>query len=416
MIRDNEIINWFKKLQEAQIARDEYSYSSLVDIQKWSELPAATGLFENILVFENYPVDKTSLSGNSGIEILDIKAKENTSFPLTILISPGRSLGITILFETAKFEKETIDKILCNFKTLLESVASDTYRKISDLSLLTKEEENMILKEWNNTGHDFPIDKSVPELFVEAVEKYGDKIAAEFEGNSLTYNELNERSNRLAHYLKKHGIGPDVKTGICIERSPEMVIGLLAILKAGGAYVPLDPSYPAERLKFMIEDTEIPLILTQKSTAEKFPETNAKLISLDSENEKIKTESNSNPELTDHSNNLAYVLYTSGSTGKPKAVLMKQRSLVNLLHWQLHGHKFEHGYRVLQFTTLSFDVSFQEIFSTWLSGGTLVLLTESDRKDLYKVLQNIRDKKIQRIFLPFIALQEIAELYSGYKI
>ncbi|MBK8552596.1 MAG: amino acid adenylation domain-containing protein [Ignavibacteria bacterium] len=411
--KENEIIPWLKELQDAHILRDEYFYTSLVDIQEWSGLPKTTQLFDNLLVFENYPVDRASLTGSSGIKVLNVKAIEKTSFPLTILVAPGEELSITFLYETAKIEKETVAQILSSFKSLLESISKNTFSKISEFSLLSNDEENKIIYEWNNTKHVFPGDKSVSELFEEAAKKYADKTAVEFKNESLTYTQLNERANRLAHYLRKLGVGPDVKVGISIERSAEMAIGILAILKAGGAYVPLDPSNPAGRLSYMIEDSGIPVLLTQSKLREKFQNEKIKTVLIDSEESEINKESNSNPALKDHSSNLAYVIYTSGSTGKPKGVLMKQEALTNLLFWQLNGQKFEHGYRVLQFTTLSFDVSFQEIFSTWLSGGTLVMMTELDRQDLAVILNTIIDKKIQRLFLPFIALQELAELFPA---
>ncbi len=409
---DKEIIPWLKTLQSNHIERDQFSYSSLVDIQEWSGMPRGSQLFENILVFENYPLDKSLEEGISGIKIKNLRAFERTNFPVTVLITPGESLGIRILYETSKYKAATISQILSGFNTVLSGIAKNPDRKISELSLLNSEDEQKILFEWNNTGHEFPEDKCVHELFEEQALKNPDGIALELDDRKMTYKELNEKSNRVGNYLQKLGVGPDVMVGICIGRSFEMVIGLLGILKAGGAYVPLDSSYPKERLAFMAEDTNAPVILTTQSILQKLPETNAKIVLMDKDAEEISKESINDPESNVKPSNLAYVIYTSGSTGKPKGVLMKHEALVNLLNWQLEGQKFERGLRVLQFTTLSFDVSFQEIFSTWYSGGTLVMLTEEERQDLSKVLGKIRSKKIERLFLPFIALQEIAELFS----
>jgi len=410
---DKKIIDWLKELQANHIERDEYSYSSLVDIQEWSEVPKGTKLFENILVFENYPLDKSFENGVAGIKITDAYANERTNFPLTILIAPRETLGINILYETAKFNDTTIKQILTDFKTVLECISKFSAGKVSDISVLTEESRNKILFDWNDTKHEFPYEKCAHHLFEEQAAMNPDGIAAELEDEKLTYRELNERANQVANYLIKLGAGPDVMAGICIERSFEMIIGLIGILKSGCAYVPLDSSYPAERLAFMIEDTNIPFLLTKKHLLDRLPESKTKIVLMDEDAEEISKESKVNPGINVSPSNLAYIIYTSGSTGKPKGVLMKHEALVNLLYWQLEGQKFEKGFRVLQFTTLSFDVSFQEIFSTWYSGGTLVLIKEEVRKDLSKVLKALADKKIQRLYLPFIALQELAELYSA---
>ncbi|MEO8210865.1 MAG: amino acid adenylation domain-containing protein, partial [bacterium] len=409
---EKEIIQWLKILQQNHIERNEFAYSSLVDIQEWSKIPRGTQLFENILVFENYPLDKSLENGVAGIKINNLRAFERTNFPLTILIAPGESITIHIAYETSKFEASTIKQILGNFNTLLESITKNPAGKISELSLLTEEEKNKILIDWNNTKHDFPKDKTVSKLFEEQVEKTPDSIAVELDNKTLTYKELNERSNQVANYIQKLGVGRNVMVGICIERSFEVLTGLLGILKAGGAYVPLDSSYPLERLEFMIEDTNAPVLLTKEHLIDRLPKTKAKIVLMDKDSDEISKENKNNIEQKNGPSDLAYIIYTSGSTGKPKGVLMKHESLINLLFWQIEGQKFEKKSRVLQFTTLSFDVSFQEIFSTWYSGGTLVMMKEEDRQDLSKVLKIINDKKIRRIFLPFIALQQISEVYS----
>jgi amino acid adenylation domain-containing protein len=413
--KDKDIISWLKDLQKNNIERNEFAHSSLVDIQEWSNIPRGMQLFENILVFENYPPDKTLEKGVAGIRVSNLRAFERTNFPLTILIAPGESLTIHAAYEISKFESSTIKQILSNFNILLEGIVKNPSGKISEFSLLTEEEENRILFEWNKTKHQYPAEKSIHQLFEEQAEKTPDEIAAELDGRKLTYRELNEKSNRLANYLINLGAGPEVKIGICIERSFEMLAGLLGILKTGAAYVPLDFSYPKERLSFMIEDADAPVLLTTQNLIDKLPETKATVVLADRDADKISKENKNNPGVKFSPSDLAYIIYTSGSTGKPKGVLMKHESLINLLYWQVEGQEFKKGYRVLQFTTLSFDVSFQEIFSTWYSGGTLVMLKEEDRQDLSKVLKIISDKKIQRIFLPFIALHQIAEVNAASK-
>ncbi|MDQ3194315.1 MAG: condensation domain-containing protein, partial [Bacteroidota bacterium] len=259
---DQEVRLWLQKLQADHVERNEYSYSSLVDIQQSSEIPRGSQLFDNILVFENYPLDKSLENGVAGIKLDNIRAFERTSFPLTVLIAPGERLTITIAFENSKFQRAIINQILSDFSNLLESILENQSGKLSDLSQLSEQEKNKILFEWNDTTHNFPDDKCVHDLFESQTEKTPDAIAVESGNKKFTYRELSERSSQVANYLKKSDVQPGDMVGICIERSMEMVTGLLGILKAGCAYVPLDSTYPAERLAFMIDDTNISVLLT----------------------------------------------------------------------------------------------------------------------------------------------------------
>lgn len=412
---DQSVKVWLKEIQDRHIERDQYSFSSLVDIQKSSDMPSVQKLFDNILVFENYPLDKSFENGIAGIKITDSYANERTNFPLTILTAPGESLGINILYHKSKFSEKTIQNILSNFNEVFKSILKNPEGRVSDLTVMSEEETNRILYEWNDTFREFPDEKFVHKSFELQAGKNPDKIAVEFGEKTYTYRELNERANQVSNHLIKQGAGNGILAGICIERSFEMLTALLGILKSGSAYVPMDPTYPKERLVFMAEDCELPFILTSSKIADKLPETKAVYIKLDEENDIISGESKENPDVKLTTEDLAYVIYTSGSTGKPKGVLMKHEALANLLSWQLSSHKFENDLRVLQFTSLSFDVSFQEIFSTWLSGGTIILMSDTERRDLSEVLRIISEKKVQRMFLPFIALHEIAELYNLLK-
>jgi amino acid adenylation domain-containing protein len=231
----------------------------------------------------------------------------------------------------------------------------------------------------------------------------------------LTYKELNSRANQLAHYLKKLGIGPEVLVGICLERSLEMVVGILGILKACGVYLPLDPAYPLERLAFMLEDAQVPVLLTQETLLEKLPTSKVTVLCLERDWEIIDEESEENLNSGARVDNLAYVIYTSGSTGRPKGVSLTHRTLSNLISWQIAGSSLSsetRTLRTLQLTPLIFDVALQEIFATWCSGGTLVALSEECRRDVRKLLRCITDKKIERLFLPYVSLQQLAEILT----
>jgi amino acid adenylation domain-containing protein/thioester reductase-like protein len=248
----------------------------------------------------------------------------------------------------------------------------------------------------------------IHQLFELQVAKAPDAIAVIFEERQLTYRELNEKANQLAHYLKSLGVKPETLVGICIERSLEMMIAILGILKAGGAYVPLDSAYPQERLQFMLQNTQVPALLTSNNLVAGLPKHDAKVFCLDRDWSAIAQESQENLVTEVKLENLGYVIYTSGSTGTPKGVAMTQLALCNLILWQIQNTTLSVRARTLQFSPIGFDVSFQEIFSTLCAGGTLVLIAEEIRQDSRALLSLLQEQNIERLFLPFVALQQLA--------
>ncbi|MEO5570319.1 MAG: amino acid adenylation domain-containing protein, partial [Bacteroidia bacterium] len=273
-----------------------------------------------------------------------------------------------------------------------------------------------LLKKFNNTSAAFPSEKCLPQLFEEQCNLTPNSIAVRFYDKTLTYSELNKKANQLGHYLRKNGIGSDSMVGLCAERSFELVIGVLGILKAGAAYVPFDASYPSERIEYMLKDSKIKIVLVQDALATIFQNKELQILSLDKEWEKISKENLENPSHVNKPLNLAYVLFTSGSTGKPKGVGMIHRALMNLIHWQKTKTNLGVVAKTLQFAPISFDVSFQELFTTWTTGGTLVLIEDDFRLNAIKLLEFINTEKIERLFLPFIALQHLAEVADENKI
>ena len=314
------------------------------------------------------------------------------------------------------FDTTTITRIAQHFQTLLQAIVANPKAPIAELPLLTIAERHQLLVEWNNTQVDYLSDKCIHQLFEEQVQRSPNAVAVVFEDQQLTYQQLNTRANHLAHYLRSLGVKADVLVGLCVERSLEMVVGLLGILKAGGAYVPLDPNYPQERLAFMLEDAQISVLLTQQSLVDRLPEHQAKLVCLDTDAGLFSQSSQENLISGVQVNNLAYVIYTSGSTGQPKGVALNQLGLGNLILWQLENTTISTGAKTLQFAPISFDVSFQEIFTTWFSGGTLFLITEELRREPVALLAFLEEKAIERLFVPFVALQQLAEVAVDSKL
>ena len=289
-----------------------------------------------------------------------------------------RPEGLSCRFEyrTDLFGAETIARMTGHWQTLLEGIVADPSRPIAEVLLLTEVERQQLLVEWNETSSEYPKGQCIHHLFEAQVERTPDAVAVVFEGEQVTYREVNRRANQLAHYLRKVGIGPEVLVGICVERSIAMVVGLLGILKAGGAYVPLDPSYPAERLAFMLEDSQAPVLLTQARMSATLPAHQAQVIRLDADWEHIAHEDRTNPISDVTSDNLAYVIYTSGSTGKPKGAMISHRGLVNYLTWCLNAYDVAAGRGAPVHSSISFDLTITSLFPPLLVGKSIMLLRE----------------------------------------
>ena len=368
------LLSWLQQLQAQQVEREQYAYTPLIDIQGWSDVPRGISLFESIVVVENYPLDTSLKEQVSGLSIQNVRSVERTNYPLTLEAIPGQKLCLGISYEGCRFDAATIRRMLGHFQVLLESIITHPEQRISELSLLGAAERHQLLVEWNNIQAEYPQDKCIHHLFEAQVERTPNAVAVTFEEQQLTYQELNARANQLAHHLQALGVGPEVLVGICMESSLEMIVGLLGILKAGGAYVPLDPAYPQERLAFMLENTQVKLLLTKQSLLESLPQSQAQVVNLDTDWQEIQQHSQNNPDTEVHSNNLVYVIYTSGSTGQPKGVLITHRNLVNAYFaWEEAYQLKTEARRHLQMASFSFDVFGGNLVRALCSGGKLVL-------------------------------------------
>ncbi|MGF1937503.1 MAG: non-ribosomal peptide synthetase [Nostoc sp. ChiQUE02] len=310
------------------------------------------------------------------------------------------SLKGQMVYSTDLFDNTTITRMLGHFQTLLESIVANPEQRLSDLSLLTVRERQELLIDWNDTKRDYPENKCFHQLFEAQVEKTPDAIALVFGDEQLSYKELNIRSNQLAHHLQKLGVVPEVLVGICIERSLEMIVTLLAILKAGGAYLPLDPSLPQERLNFILEDAQVSVLLTQEKLLKHFEDFSNPIICIDKDWATITQYSQENPTSCVTSDNLAYVIYTSGSTGKPKGVLLQHRGLSNLAKAQIEVFNLQPINRILQFASLSFDASIFEIVMALQTGATLYLANKESLLPGQPLLKLLREKAITYVTLP----------------
>ncbi|MFN6187220.1 MAG: amino acid adenylation domain-containing protein [Microcystis sp.] len=302
------------------------------------------------------------------------------------------------------FDGSMIARLLEHFQNLLRAIIVNPQESVSLLPLLSKQEQKQLLVDWNQTQADYPQDLCIHQLFEAQVERTPDAIAVVFEGQSLTYAALNHRANQLAYYLRTLGVGAEVLVGISLERSLEMIIGLLAILKAGGAYLPLAPDYPIERLQFMLEDSQVSFLITQRSLLAVLPPSQANVICLDEIEEQVSQYSPDNLQSELTSSNLANVIYTSGSTGKPKGVMVEHRGLVNLASSQIQSFAVNHNSRVLQFASFSFDACISEILMTFGSGATLYLAQKDALLPGQPLIERLVKNGITHVTLPPSAL------------
>ncbi|HEU4562884.1 MAG TPA: amino acid adenylation domain-containing protein, partial [Longimicrobium sp.] len=299
---------------------------------------------------------------------------ETAKFDLSLGLAegPGGGWG-SLSYNTDLFDCATAERMVRHLERVLEQVAAQPDARLSELDLLDGAERRQVVEEWNATGAPHPAGLCIHQLVEAQVERTPDAAAVVFQGETLTYRELNERANRLARHLRRLGVGPEARVAVCLERAPEMVVAVLATLKAGGAYVPLDPAYPAERLAFMLADSAAAVLLTDEALRGTFP---VPAVTRVVSPAVAHTESGKNLEGGATSGSLAYVIYTSGSTGTPKGVAVEHRALVNYVAHAAAEFAIRAGDRVLQFASISFDPAAEEIFATLVSGATLVLRTE----------------------------------------
>ncbi|MCV3212505.1 amino acid adenylation domain-containing protein, partial [Plectonema radiosum NIES-515] len=375
---EEKLLPWLKDLQVQLVECEQYSYSPLVEIQNWSDIAPGMSLFESIVVFENYPIDESLQQQISSLEIFDIRFIEQTNYPLTLVVVPGSQLSISIAYNTSRFDADTIDRMLGHLQTLLEGMVANPQQHLADLPMLTASEQHQLLVEWNDTFTPYPQEQCIHHLFEAQVKKTPDAIAIVFEEQQLTYQELNCRANQLAHYLLTLNVGADLPIGLCVERSLEMIVGLLGILKAGGAYVPLDPNYPQERLSYMLADSQLPILITQQQFLKKLPEHQAQTICLDTDWQTFVHQSSNNPVSFVTSQNLSYIIYTSGSTGSPKGTMITHSGLVNYLSWCTKNYHVVDGEGSVVNSSISFDATITSLFSPLLVGRKVLLLSEQE--------------------------------------
>ena len=399
---EDTALTFFSALQEQQAELREHEHSALAEVQALSAVPRGTPLFETLVVFENQPVEESLRKGTGTLSLVEAQAVERPPYPLTLQSSYRKTLLLRIGFDAARVDGALVERMLGHLTTLLEGIVASPDERLGQLGILTEGERRKLLVTWNDTAFAHPTDRCVHEVFEAQAASTPDVIALSFEGRDLTYRELNERANCLAHALRKRGVCPDALVGVCMDRSLEMVVALYGVLKAGGAYLPLDPEYPLDRLTFMLEDSRPAVILTQDHLVGVLPEHRAVVIRLDSEWDAIASEPTENLSRDGlRLDSLAYVIYTSGSTGRPKGAMNAHGGILNRLHWMQHAYGLTGVDRVLQKTPFSFDVSVWEFFWPLMFGARLVVARSGGHREPAYLVNTIATQGITTMhFVP----------------
>ncbi|MBI4749085.1 MAG: amino acid adenylation domain-containing protein [Acidobacteria bacterium] len=406
---DVPVMEWLAKLQVQQAEMRQFESTPLVHIQGWSEIPPGTALFDTLFIFENYPSPPNLTTGQerpTTISLEKVKARGTTNYPLTFVAAPGRELHFLAVYDEAIFPGEFVSGLVGQMIALLENLTQSPDQTLNHWSPLSEAERHKILVEWNPTSRPFPDEKCIHHLFEQQVRKTPEAVAVVFQDQSVTYRELNYRADQLAFYLQLLGVKPETLVGLCVNRSIEMLVGMLGILKAGGAFVPLDPSYPKERLAFMLADSQVPVLVTQSVLLSRLPRYGSQVVYLD---QPLPTLSHRPFPVEATSHHLAYVIYTSGSTGTPKGTLLQHQGLCNLALAQIQDMGFAPGSRVVQFSSLSFDASVFEIFATLVGGSTLYLGTRVDLMPGAELAQFLTHHQINVATLPPSAAAALPE-------
>ncbi len=414
-----------RQVQESALISGRYGYVQLGEIQKRSRV--GQGLVENLFVYENYSVDKMNTGADIikklQLDITNMEVLEKTNYDFNILIGPGKELGIKFRYNSLVHSDNFVSNIEGHIKKVIKQITDNADIRINEIEVPTDKEKSEILYNFNDTKAEYEKHKMLHQVFEEQVEKVPDSIAVVFENEQLTYSELNKKANQLARVLRANGVKGDSIVGVMIQRSIEMMVGIMAILKAGGAYLPIDPLYPKERIEYMLSDSGTGILLTNKSL---FDECKAEFngLVMDLYDGSLYTGEETNLININNSRNLAYVIYTSGSTGKPKGTLIEHYSVINRLNWMQKKYPLKEQDIILQKTPYTFDVSVWELFWWSFAGADVCFLQPQGEKDPEIIVNTIQQNKITvmhfvpsmlNAFLEYIEEQDASNKLSSLK-
>ena len=389
-----EFLQQVKDTALAAYAHQEIPFEKLVQDLRPPRDASRPPFFQVMFVLQNHPLPPLRFAGLhlTPVEIPTWRAR----FDLTVeAVEADGGLSYWVEYNSDLFDRETIERFMDNYERLLEEMVRKPLARLSELNLLSEREREEVLEQWNRTEQEYEDDACVHELIERQVAREPQRIALEFGERRVCYSELNENANRLAHYLRRQGLGPGSRVGVCLERGPQLLQALLAVWKAGAAYVPLDPQYPAERLALMLDDAAAAVVLTESLLGERLKFTNRRVL-VDQEQDAIAGESAQNPERAARAGDLAYLIYTSGSTGRPKGVMIEHRAVVNFLESMRREPGLHREDRLLAVTTISFDIAVLELYLPLVVGARVILATREDALDGARLAARLRDATVMQ--------------------
>jgi amino acid adenylation domain-containing protein/non-ribosomal peptide synthase protein (TIGR01720 family) len=398
------VIDLVKEVQNRCIALQEHQYVPLAKIQEWSGVQNGVALFESIVVFENYPVDASLLARGSQPEIRNVRSIEQTNYPLTIAAIPGSELALHIGYEASKFDAALVQGILSHLRTLLANVAQNPRCRVRDLEILSAA-ERLQIEGWNGRAeHQFE-ELCLHELFQQQVARTPDGVALIFQDESITYRQLESRSNGIAQLMSAAGVSGPECVAVCLDRGPELMAAVLAVLKRGCVYLPLDPNLPPQRLDFLLDDAGAQLTIASGSFSRAGEPGSPRVLDLGD-----KSQAASGGRVVQVSpKQIAYVIYTSGSTGKPKGVMVSHSAVANHMQWMAGEFPLSSCDRVLQKYSIGFDASICEIFYPLVCGAGLVIAPSGNEYDVEQLIDLMSERQVTTIDMVPAMLEAILD-------
>ena len=424
LVPDLRIVQWLREIQSQQIRLREHEQTPLANVQRVSDLPPGTALFDSIVVYENVPDSDSNSSSGYALSRSDEEFREYSNYPLALLILPGEELQIQARFDTRTYQQDFVSRMLDHFQNVLSGITQHANEAVSNLSLSTESELEQLVQTWNLTQAEFPDSKCIHQLIEQSAESVPDAVALVSDDRELSYAELNRRANKLARHIVQLGVGPDFCVGVFFERSIEAVIAILAVLKAGGAYVPLDPTFPRDRLGYVLDDLRdagragragngggMALIVTREQLLGQLPDDGYRTVCIDRDWSLIDENDDSNPNMPVDPEQLAYVIYTSGSTGRPKGVMIPHRNLVNsTIARSAYYPEVLSGFLLL--SSLATDSSVAGLFWALSTGASLIVPRVRVEQDIFELLEIIEKKTVSHLLCVPSLYQLILE-HSG---